>query len=697
MLTPAGYFWKRAPVIRVFLPFAVGIASGWYLHPPLLLSQVILISAWFLLVITLLLPSAQRFRLALFNGLVVCLLFAATGSACVYAADVRHDRQGFESFSGNANCFIARIEEPLVEKPRSFKTRARLLYVGSEQQFDKVNGQILLYLQKDSSLACLNYGTLILFVRPPQPVSNTGKPGGFDFKRYCLFQGITHQVYLRPPDIRVLSRNQGSLYQRMLYPLQQKIVRLLRSYVPGNQEAGLAEALLIGYKNDLDKSLVQSYSNTGVVHVIAISGLHLGLVYWLLLIFLRPFRNLRGYLWFQPVIIILGLWSFSLLAGGQASVLRSALMFSCLTVGQALGRKTAAYNTLAFSAFLLLCYDPFLLWDAGFQLSYAAVLSIMIFQRSVSNWFYFQNRIIEFIWQLCAVTLAAQLLTLPFTLYYFHQLPSYFLLANVLAVPLSSIIVLGEIGLCLLGFWPSAAGILGSLIAAAIRFMNAYIARIGWLPGASLAGISFDLAQAFLLTLFVAGIGWWLLEKFKWGFFLSGLSLLGLLSIGAIHRVQTAQQRKIVVYHIPGRLGVELMEGNQTCLLGDQGLTEETDLFSYYLQPARIYFGVVANNQGQELLRSPPFYSWKGRHMLVMDTFLRFQPAEKRMAIDLLIVSGSARFNLVRLSQSMEIRQLVFAGIKPSRRLQEWKKDADSLGIPGYDTGEKGAFVMNLN
>ena len=158
---------------------------------------------------------------------------------------------------------------------------------------------------------------------------------------------------------------------------------------------GLAEALLIGYKDDLDKTLVQSYSNTGVVHVIAISGLHLGLIYWLLLMLFKPLQK-RKLKWLRPVFILTGLWLFSLLAGAQPSVLRSAVMFTCIVLGDSFARKSSIYNTLALSALLLLCINPYWLWDVGFQLSYAAVLSIVIFMQPIYNWFYIKNKVLGF-------------------------------------------------------------------------------------------------------------------------------------------------------------------------------------------------------------------------------------------------------------------------------------------------------------
>jgi competence protein ComEC len=166
------------------------------------------------------------------------------------------------------------------------------------------------------------------------------------------------------------------------------VISTLKKYIPGDKESGLAEALLIGYKDDLDKNLVQSYSNTGVVHIIAISGLHLGIIYWLLLAVTKPLKQNKKLVWLRLLLTISALWAFTLLAGAQPSVLRSAIMFTIIAIGQLAARKGSIYNTMALSAFVLLCINPFWLWDVGFQLSYTAVLSIVVFFRPVYNWFY---------------------------------------------------------------------------------------------------------------------------------------------------------------------------------------------------------------------------------------------------------------------------------------------------------------------
>ena len=300
----------------------------------------------------------------------------------------------------------------------------------------------------------MEYGSQLVFSRPLQEIKNGGNPGSFDYKTYCLFQGITHQVYLTKDDFVVLPTTETNAFALFIEQSRKWVVATIRNYIPGEKEQGLAEALLIGYKDDLDKNLVQAYSNTGVVHIIAISGLHLGLIYWLLLGLTKPLKGNKKLIWLRLVLIIGSLWLFTILAGAQPSVLRSAIMFSIIALGEVLLRRTNIFNTLAFSALILLCLNPFWLWDVGFQLSYSAVLSIVLFFQPVYNWYCPQNKALDFLWKMTSVTIAAQILTLPISIYHFHQMPLLFLFTNFIAVPLSSLILIGEIMLCALFFIP---------------------------------------------------------------------------------------------------------------------------------------------------------------------------------------------------------------------------------------------------
>ena len=463
----------------------------------------------------------------------------------------------------------------------------------------------------------------------------------------------------------ILDKKKQSLFGRILFPIRKKVLSVLRTNIPGEKELGLAEALLIGYKDDLDKTLVQSYTNTGVVHIIAISGLHLGLIYWLFVQVLKPLKRRKISKWLNPVIIISGLWLFSLLAGGQPSVLRSAVMFSCIVLAGSLSRKTSIYNTLAFSAFVLLCINPYWLWDVGFQLSYVAVLSIVIFMKPIYNLFFIKNKILDLIWKLNAVTIAAQLLTMPFSIYHFHQFPNFFMLTNFVAVPLSSIIVLGEIFLCAVSFIPFLALLAGKIISWLIWVMNSYIEKIESLPFSLWDGMQINIEQTVLLIIAVAGFGYWLLEKQKAGAIAAVIGVLLFISLRSSSFYQAYHQKKLIVYNIPRHQAIDIINGRDYFFVGDCDILSDDFVRNFHLKPSRVLHRIEPVDQLRDLSEQENLMQYGSKKILLIDKNYEFGSLDAKIPLDILVVSKNPKLYFSSLTRAFNIRQVVFDGSVP--------------------------------
>lgn len=689
-------FWKKTPFLRLLLALAAGIIFQWHNKTPLTVLLIVLPAAVFMLLLFFSLSLKNRYRLGLLNGILISIIFFCTGSLLTWQKDIRNDKAWLGHHYTKDVSLIVTLDEPPVEKTKSYKANATVEYILTDSSAVPVKGKIILYFKKDSTLG-LSYGSLILFKKALQEIKNSGNPGGFDYKRYSLFQGITHQVYLKPGEFETLDRKNEKRLRKFLYSTREQVLNILRQNITGEKELGLAEALLIGYKNDLEQSLVQSYTNTGVVHIIAISGLHLGLIYWLLGLVLKPLQKMQKLKWLRPVLIITGLWLFSLLAGAQPSILRSALMFTCIVMGESLSRRTSIYNTMAVSAFLLLCINPFWLWDVGFQLSYAAVLSIIIFMRPVYNWFYIPNKLLDFIWKLNAVTIAAQILTVPIGIYHFHQFPNLFLLTNFVAVPLSSVILLGEILLCCISFIPSVAVLIGKLLSFLIQAMNRYIEHIETISFSLWDGLQISIAQAILLLFFAAGISYWLMEKQKKGLLTGLIALLLFVSLRSYSFIESDRQQKIVVYNVPQKRAVDFINGRSYYFAGDSDLLEDDFARNFHLKPSRILFRIKEDRQLDHLTIYENYARFWNKNVLLIDQSIRFLPTDTKPVVDLLVISKNPKLYISQISKTLDIKQVVFDGSVPAWKTRYWKKDCDSLQIPWHDVTTQGAFVMKLN
>lgn len=678
------------PFARILLALVTGILLQWNIQfrfcwlLPAFIAGLCLLLAYFFL------PLRLKFRFGLFCGLLVLAQTVLLGAMLVWMTEPRNKQTWIGNAAIEQACAELELEESLTEKPNSFKAIASIKAIYQGHRRIPARGKVIVYFKKDLPLKRPAIGSLLIAVRPLQEVKSTGNPGSFDYKRYCYFQGISHQVYLAPEDYILLPAATVYPFKNFIFSCRQWVLRTIRKFIPGEKEAGLAEALLIGYKDDLDKDLVQSYSNTGVVHVIAISGLHLGLIYGLLLVLTRPLRS--RLLWLRLVIIIAGLWLFSILAGAQPSVLRSALMFTFLAGGEVLRRRSGIYNSLALSAFLLLCYNPFWLWDIGFQLSYSAVLSILIFFRPVYNWWVFPGWLPDQLWKLSAVTLSAQLLTTPVSCFHFHQFPLMFLVTNLVAVPLSSAILFGELLLCALHFVQPVAKLTGWLLHWLIFLMNAFIERIGRLPFAVWEGLYLSAVQAVLLTAFILCLSAWFMAKHRVLLWMGLLSALSFMALRAQSFRDTGRQKKIIIYNITKHRTIEFLAGRKAYYAGDKTPLRDRQLWSFHIKSSRVLHRI----NRQKICLPGREFIFCNRRLIIVDTALQFLPVAKKIRADILLLSRNPSVKITSLSAVMDIRQLVIDGSVPPWRAANWKKECDSLRIPCYNIAEKGAFVMKL-
>jgi len=695
MSLPAIHIWKKAPFIRFLLPLIAGIILQWHFQIQPRVLWITLGTSAIITVTFFFIPFFKRYKLSALSGMAVTVIFISLGGLLSWYKNIQHNQDWFgKNYNNDSSLVVTLLEDP-VEKTKSYKVNASVDLLIQNDSCLKTKGTIILYFKKDSSLPSIEYGTRLIITKPLQEIKNSGNPGGFDYKRYSLFQGITHQVYVKENEFEILSGTNKALFQQFINNSRSKVLNILRNNIKGEKELGLAEALLIGYKDDLDKTLVQSYSNTGVVHVIAISGLHLGLIYWLLTWFFKPLQK-RKVKWLRPIFILTGLWLFSLLAGAQPSVLRSAFMFTCIVLGDSFARKSSIYNTLALSALLLLCINPYWLWDVGFQLSYAAVLSIVIFMQPIYHWFYIKNKTLDFIWKLNAVTIAAQILTVPIGIYHFHQFPLNFLFTNFLAVPLSSFILLDEILLCIISFIPPFAAIIGQFISWLIWIMNSYIERIEMLPFSLLDGLQISILQSILLLGVAAGFGFWLMEKSKPGFKYALAALLGFVVLRTVSFIRATNRQQLIVYNVPQKTAIDFIDGRKYLFVGDSDLLADDFVRNFHIKPSRVLHRIEPAINFDNYRQQENLISYNGKKILAINKTTYFFPLKEKIPVDLLLVSGDPKLYFNKLAETFSIKQAVFDGSCPAWKINYWKRDCDSLQIPVHDVSEKGAFVMSL-
>lgn len=509
--------WQSIPFLRLLIPFSTGLLVAYQYNLPIDLLQKIATCSLLFLLVFYFFSTDQKFAWMPMAGISIQLLLFVFGIGIYNQQDLRKKADWLGYHYNKNDTIIAIIQEPLIKKRKTWKALATVVSVKHLGKWMEAKSNILLYIKNDSTALQLNTGDEIKFQEQIQQISNHFNNDKFNYIRYCSFQQIFFQVYL--PDAGFIQYKKAtSSLKFYLYKTRNTILQILKEAIPKQAEQSVAEALLIGYKEDLDRSMVQSYSNTGVVHIIAISGLHLAMIYGLLIQLLQPIGQKKWNNHIRTFLILLVLWGFSFITGGAAAILRSAVGFSFLLFSKSLGYKNYTLNTIAASAFFLLLYNPFLLWDIGFQLSYTAVLGIVLFSRYIEQWFHFKNKILQLVWQINSITISAQILTLPIVLYQFHQFPNLFLFTNFLVVPLSGIILYAELLLLLVSPIPLLLKWVGTITGYLIAQMNGIIERTNRIPFALTKNISIDIPETILLYLLIASLLIWLLQKNTKGF-----------------------------------------------------------------------------------------------------------------------------------------------------------------------------------
>jgi competence protein ComEC len=691
------FIWKRAPFLRLLSPFIAGIIFQFYMHAAGYTLIFFAIAAVFFLFVFSFLSQAIRFRFKFMQGMLLSLLLLLLGSFVTLHNDVRNQDNWYGHFTVGKTLIVATITEPLQEKANSFKATAAADVVIENGKLHRTAGKILIYFSKDSVCAKLKYGDRIIVNKLLRPILNSGNPAAFDYAQYSAFHNLYHEVYLKPNDWRLLSVKNKNGWHSSIFSTRQKVISVIEKYLGKNDESSIAKALLIGYKVDLDKDLVQAYSNAGVVHIIAISGLHIGIIYAILLWVFSVFPFFKRSKPVKLLLILSGLWLFALVTGASSSVVRAALMFSFIVVGKAFDKKGSVYNSIAASAFFLLCFNPFLLWDVGFQLSYLAVAGIVIAQKPISNWFYFKNEFLERLWQLATVSLSAQLFTFPLCMFYFHQLPMLFLFSNLVAIPLATIILCGCLILVIISPVTSLGFYFAKIVYACIWLLNHFILFFDSIPYSLWNGISISAIETLLLYFIVCFSAVAFIQKKKIALKFAIAFLFCLVCFRSYSEWKLFHQKKIIVYNIPKHRAVEFIDRNTFSFAADTEILHDRSLYNYHVKPVQVAFQLnKLSTKPDHLFSKDNFYQFYDSKILMIDSSFSNYTGDKKIRVSYILISNNPKIKISKIAETFDCTSYIFDASNASWKIEQWKKECEELHLHFHSVPEQGAFVVNL-
>ena len=357
----------------------------------------------------------------------------------------------------------ATVLETPQEKTNSYKS---LLLIHSLKTRDTLIGteeKVLVYFEKGENIKQLKPGSQIIFEQLPEPIENRGNPYEFDYKKYLEKKHIFRQVYLKTGywSLTGYINNSPLLWAETI---RDKLLKIYHDQEIGTQETEILSALTLGYKRELDRETKRVFSSAGAMHVLAVSGLHVGILFFAFSFFFGFLQKRRIGRFIYVVLSISLLWCYAFITGLSPSVLRACTMFSLIIIAGNINRRANIYNTLAASAFLLLLVNPNNLFEVGFQLSYMAVFGIVYLQPRIAGLWPVKNKVGLFFWNLITVSIAAQIATFPLSTYYFNQFPTYFLLSNIVVIPAAMLLIPLGLGLLVFSKIPLLASVIAFLV-----------------------------------------------------------------------------------------------------------------------------------------------------------------------------------------------------------------------------------------
>ncbi|MFT4071345.1 MAG: ComEC/Rec2 family competence protein [Dysgonamonadaceae bacterium] len=651
-----GKFLQSAPFFRILIYLLTGILlqsnGGFFDFLPAFLAVGMMLMG-----LSFFRSFASSYRLHLFFSLGLWLFIAGLGILVTHI----HQMQSRFDFPNAEKAYMGSILEIPSQKNKSIACRVTL--------DDYQNRKVMIYLEPNLKSRSLNAGDRIMMYTQLRRFKNKGNPDDFDYEKYMYQHGYAATAYVTSSRWKKLEAANTGLYAHSQI-IRTKILAFYRSLGLEQDSFAVFAALTIGYKDELDESVQQAFRSTGTSHILCVSGLHVGIIYLVILSLLFFLPETPRMQLFKQLIIILFLWAYAFLTGLAPSVVRAVIMLSVFCVATALKRKIFSYNTVFFTAFVMLLIHPMDVYDVGFQLSFGAVLSIVYFLPVVLKWLHVKNRLLKWAWELAAVSLAVQIGTFPLCLYYFGTFPMYFFIANLLAIPFSTFIIYASVivlpivwcGVYLGTFFTLLAGwakiCLQGLLSGFIWVVHAFER----LPGALLQ----DLKIPFISAVFI--IAFWVLlfyffqnKRARTLIWTLGTALLFAVTLLPLNQKESDNQ--IYVFNRADR-----------CEIGYCG--KENFLMDSSSTSACVAFPQLPNT----------------RLMVVKSDLWTGMKSENRFYLDYLVLSGHDSLSMYHLKNVFDARLVILDGTLSSGASRRLKRECKKLSIDCYDVKEKGAF-----
>ncbi|GAA0716741.1 ComEC/Rec2 family competence protein [Aquimarina litoralis] len=674
----------NVPFVILTISLVLGIILGYYISISLRIAIILqtasitglTISWWY---------ANRIFRSTIhFSGLVI-ITFFFFGTTLVELYHPKNDPFHFTNRLNNSEPHVT-FEFSVKKRLKSTSFYDKYIISLTSLENNKVTGDVLLKLPNKSLKTKLITGTSYLTYALLKPIPKPLNPNQFNYASYMGYEYVYYQTTIDFKNLILTDKTNFSLY-RLADIIRADIFKNLSNYTFTGKQLAIINALILGQKQDIDIDTFKDYQNAGATHILAVSGLHIGILLILLNFLLKPldyiFKRSRE---LKIVLTIIALWSFAIIAGLSPSILRAATMFSFITIGTYFRSKTSIYNALIISIFILVILDPLLIFSVGFQLSYVAVFSIIWMQPHLVKIYKPRFYIDKILWETLTVTITAQIGLLPLLLFYFHQFPLLFIISNLIIIPILGIVL----GLGILVILLAKIHLLTDWIVMTygnlIDFINTIIHWVAAQKAFIIKDISFSskiLVSGYLLTIvFIQTLRNYHIKRL---FALSVVIAL-FLSVLVYEKKISHKVEELIVFHNPRNTIIGVSENQQLKIFSKDSITDTTIDFL-------IRGHVVANNF--EL--SPPqilhnIYTYKDKRIFIIDENGIYDLPNFKADIILLI--NSPKIHLDKVIEQIQPEQIIADGSNYRSYLDRWESTCLKQKIPFHRTDKKGAYIL---
>jgi competence protein ComEC len=722
-------FWKQYPLLRIFIAYTMGLISvlitGYHTIFPF---YFLLIPAFIIFILAYFSHRFISYRYRWIYGAIVSVSFFLLGMyVIVYKTQINRESH-FGRQLHDSDLLLARICEYPQLKEKSVKLIVSVNLILSGKYMIKTTGKAVLYVRKDAFSEKLEYGDALVMKNKLSPVTSSGNPHEFDYKRYLEYRNINYRAYLSENEWKLLPGSSKNLFEQIIYysgKARNYMLEIFNRNGLTGREYAVASALILGFTDNLDADILSEFSATGAMHILSVSGLHVGIIF-IVLSFVLSFldKNKAGSM-IKSILLISFVWFYAFITGLSPPVLRSAFMITVVILGKALRKETDIYNSLLVSAFLLLLIDPYNIVNVGFQLTYLAVAGIAFINPYFSRlwvpmiWTSLKTKnkfilkfkkllsfIVENIWSITTVSIAAQLLTFPLGLYYFHQFPVYFLITNLIVIPLSTVII--YIGVLILVIFPVPffPAFFTRIFAWLITLMNSVIHTIEQLPGSLLKGIYISAPESLAVYLLVLLSVLYLFEKKTYLFkYILGVSLILVVSF-TYRKYSVLNQSQMIVYQVKKSDLIEFIEGDHAYLTGDSLSLKDEKKINFSVKNNHICSGIreieylplnkdIALQKFGNMFMSGNFIQFKNQRIVWVNSVQKCR-SKVKLKCDYLVIAGNPYLKIADLLRLYEPERIIIGSSCSSYRSKRWEDECNSLGVPCYSVINRGAFVAEI-